>query len=550
MKKFLSFLFAGLILTACSLDEKIESSSVKSNYYKTAAQCRTGLNGCYIPLRSIYGNVNYFALTECQADMMYINQSGFPDAILLVSPDKPQFGSTLWTQGYGGVMRCNAMDAAIRRAPLSDAEKAPLMAEMTILRAFFYYILTSNFGNVPFYEEEVTSANNDSIACLPRYAASKIREKMMEEIRLWIVDRQALPLVRTYDVSSNPEYRVGAAVGLMLAGRMALWDGKWDEAVEFFSYLETIYGDLDAYSLADVKFRNKYTPESIFEIPYVKEDYKLQVFQSLASRCMPPRSVQENDENGSELDDTDFKDIQADYYGGIGIPELGRLSTTRSAIRPTTKLRTLLPYTGNDRRTCSNKASGDVEGGGGWLAWGWKGYSKDDDRSTVQPAWHWFCPSGTDFSQNSTPYLGDKFWCFNMSYTYDDNNLKVFRYAGAILGLAEAWRELGDLDKAIDYLNKVRHRAFAGEYPKDSYSTDKIRQLIMDEYGIELFGEFGRKHDLVRWDVWDEYVQGNTQAWMLNENRRPCHRYYPIPSEQITYSKGALDNKEYNHYGL
>ena len=38
MKKYLPFLFAGLILTACSLDEKIESSSVKGNYYKTVAQ--------------------------------------------------------------------------------------------------------------------------------------------------------------------------------------------------------------------------------------------------------------------------------------------------------------------------------------------------------------------------------------------------------------------------------------------------------------------------------------------------------------------------------
>ena len=31
---------------------------------------------------------------------------------------------------------------------------------------------------------------------------------------------------------------------------------------------------------------------------------------------------------------------------------------------------------------------------------------------------------------------------------------------------------------------------------------------------------------------------------------KPCHEYYPIPDEQIVYSGGALDNDEYNKWGL
>ena len=546
MKKILPVLFLALTFASCSLDEKIESSSVKEKYYQTSAQCLTGLNGCYIPLRNIYGNISYFVVTECQADMIYYNGADVMDAILEVSQSKPQFGTTMWTQGYIGVSRCNAMEAAIKNAPISDEEKAPLMAEMTILRAFYYYILTANFGDVPFYEEEVTNDNNEAIATLPRYSAKKIREKMVEELREWILDKKALSFTRTYDVNANSEYRMGAAVGLMLGGRMSLWDGRWNEAVEFFSKLEEIYGDLMAYPISDIKFRNKYTRESIFEIAYTVDDYKLQVYHALSSRCLPKREKYASADPDEELD-IRSQDDEVDYYAGIGIPELGRYCTTRSPFRPTNKIYNAdhLPYAGNDKRTCSSKAGGEVEDGGGWLAWGWTGYTPEDDRKVDEPRWRFF----SGLSQTSRPYLGDKFWCFGMRYTYDSNNIKVFRYAGAILGLAEAWRELGDLDKSLQYLNLVRRRAGAAEY-LGSFTADRLRQLIMDEYGIELFGEYCRKHDLVRWDVWLDVVSENTNATRLNQNKKPCHRYYPIPSEQITYSRGALNNKEYEEYGL
>lgn len=550
MKKYIFCIFlVPLMAVACSLKENIESSSVKENYYRTFAQCKTGLNGCYIPLETIYGNFAYFEVCECQGDMMFFRKPTLPNSILLVSQSQPQFGSTMWTQGYLGVMRCNAMEAAINKSPLSVSEKNTLLAENVILRAFYYYFLTSNFGDVPFYEEEVVNANNDSIARLPRYSSSKIREKMTGEIRDYILDRHALPIARTYDVSTNPQYRAGAALGLMLAGRMCLWDGRWNEAVEFFSELEKVYGNLEAYPLADVKFRNKYTPESIFEIGYTSEDYGLQVYHSLSHRCLPNRSST-SAENPDENEDIEQGEDHSDIYAGIGIPELGTNAKTSGAIRPTQKLRALLPYAGNDKRTCSNKASGDVEDGGGYLAWGWYGYDPDDDRSVVKPKWRWFKSGGSAFTQNSRPYLGDKFWCFGMNYSSDHNNVKIFRYAGALLGLAEAWCNLGDLDKAVDYLNMVRRRANVPEYEAGKYSASEIHDLIIQESGVELFGEFTRKQDLVRWGVWDEYMDANTESTLLNSNRKPCHRFYPIPSEQLTYSGGALDNKEYDECGL
>ena len=114
--------------------------------------------------------------------------------------------------------------------------------------------------------------------------------------------------------------------------------------------------------------------------------------------------------------------------------------------------------------------------------------------------------------------------------------------------LSEAWFEKGDFDKAIAYLNIVRRRANLGDY---SMRTEiRLRDEIRSERARELFGEFQRKFDLVRWGIWYDAVQDNTDFETLRENMLPCHEYYPIPETEVTKSKYNLDNNAYKQYGL
>ena len=75
---------------------------------------------------------------------------------------------------------------------------------------------------------------------------------------------------------------------------------------------------------------------------------------------------------------------------------------------------------------------------------------------------------------------------------------------------------------------------------------------LMKESARELFGEFTRRHNLVRWGVWVEQVTQYSDNSTLRTNvaTYPCLQYYPIPDEQIILSNYALDNKEYAKYGL
>ena len=86
--------------------------------------------------------------------------------------------------------------------------------------------------------------------------------------------------------------------------------------------------------------------------------------------------------------------------------------------------------------------------------------------------------------------------------------------------------------------------------PGDFSDAEELMEEIRNECARELFGEFNRKFDLVRWGIWYDYVQKYSNSSRLKKFARPCHRYYPIPDQEITYSGGNLDNNEYNLYGL
>lgn len=612
-----------MAFVGCTLDEEVISYSQPSTYYQTVPQCRTGVNGCYIPLRSIYANITYFEVCEVATDIMYHpHTTSYHDLSCNYTPAVPRFGKTIWNNCYQGIMRCNAIIAAVERAPLTDDEKAPLIAESVILRAFYYYILTINFGDVPYYFDEVTDDNNDEISVLPRMDAKVLRTKLMDQLSYWLEDsskewvpedddykarlaaykqeqlelngaepvvkcRKALRYIKTYDPSN--EYRIGSMVGFVIAGKLAMWNKRFDKAIQFYKYVEDVYGCLDNtgsydpkqslmdYPISDIMFRNRYTAESIFELPAYAKDYGLRVTNNLAMRCTPPRTstLAEGDAgNADSSGEGSFEDELVDYskkddmYNGIRIPELGAEARTNEPYRPTNVFyQTLMPYRYKnpkdnnkyvtDKRCCvydvanfSGSEINMIEGSCGTLAWCYSGWSKDENMDQVPRHMMWFSSVG---KADARPYLGDKFWCPGMIYTQDSNNLKIFRFAHVILDLAEACYRVGNYTDAYGYLNASRLRAGIHEISQEDHSGEMaFMSDLQDESARELFGEFTRRHNLVRWGIWRERVLTYSNNATLKEyvQMYPCLEYYPIPDEQVLLSNGNLTNDKYTECGL
>jgi len=130
---------------------------------------------------------------------------------------------------------------------------------------------------------------------------------------------------------------------------------------------------------------------------------------------------------------------------------------------------------------------------------------------------------------------------------HDSNNYKIFRYADAVLMMAECYAQKGDAANAMKYMNYTRARGGIDPLSGIADKEDLLQEL-RDERARELGGEMHRKFDLVRWGIWyNQTVQYNTVNSILKNNIRPCHRYYPIPDTECALSGYILTNDEYNN---
>lgn len=500
MKKIIIALtiFAGLFsFNSCVLEE--DSSGIVNPYdfFNTPAQIRAALNGCYNPLNNVH-NLKYLIAVEGSTDLASTNGSAQQDARFEISPSSPGAATIVWNHLWRGIRYCLSTIAGIKRSTLSDSEKAPYEVEARILMSYYYYVLTSFFGDVPFYEDYIENEDDMArIAQLGRMSAVETRKTLIEELKLYV---PTIPQVRTCDQQYN---YCGAAMGWMLIAKMAAWNKQWDDVIYACEHLEAIYGDLSQYPYSDVCFRNKNTRESIFEINHEWEEggieYTTSSSLAISALVLPKKAA---GENGSDL------------FDGVSIPEVGDKAYSYAPLRPSNYMKTYVSPTG----------TGDIR----------RDYN-------IAVGWH-----GVNFK--TTSWMGQKFWCFGVYQNYDSNNYKIFRYADALLLLAEAWCEKGDYSTSVDYLNKVRARAELAPY---SFVTPvKLRGEIRDERGRELFGEFGRKYDLVRWGIWYEQILAYNTYAIAIEHVRPCHEYYPIPDVQCVRSGGVLSNPEYDKYNL
>ncbi|MGM9786495.1 MAG: RagB/SusD family nutrient uptake outer membrane protein [Candidatus Cryptobacteroides sp.] len=496
--KHLKYIFAAILAVlcmGCSLEEDSSSFSTSEEFYQNVNQCKSALNSCYIPLKSLY-NLTMMIATECVTDLAY-SRSSTQDSDLDISPAKPRFGADVWTNCYKGIRYCNAAIAGIEKSPVSEEKKEQLLAEGKIMRGYYYWLLTCFFGDVPYYTDDVCDEQVlEKVTHLPRMSADATRAAIIEE--LWPCC-ECLPAIRSNEVEEN---RVGAAMGYMIIAKMAQWNKDWETSLKACKKIEEIYGELSQYPLSDIPFRYKNTPESIFEIQHTYSAGGLDYTSNVACMCMPyPRS--------------------GNKYSGVVIEELGGNCTSYAPAQANNYLvNNLLVEENNDLRRPMS------------IVREWNGQTFDYMKDT-----------------RTTAFFGPKFWCPGMQANNDSNNYKVFRYADVILMIAEAHCMLeDDMAESLKYLNMVKERAGIRLYTRTNPSA--VLEEIQAERGRELFGEFQRKFDLVRWGIWYERTEAETRKTKLRENILPCHRYYPIPDTQVAYSGYALDNDEYHQYGL
>lgn len=482
-------LFA-LSVCSCSLKEEDDAYVSPDMFYKNVGQCEAAVRGCYQSLRSIY-NKDMMMATEGVTDLMNASGSATQDAQLMLSPATARFGETMWKQAYIGVRNCNMCITGIENSPVDKEKTAPMLAEAKTMRAFFYYLLTCLFGDVPYYTDVIRNdADLQRIQRLPRMSAFTTRATLISELQSCVTD------LKEGKASEVAEEHAGWAFCHMLIAKMAMWNEDWASAEASLSELVRCYGDYtrSAYPIEENCFSAKNKKEIIFEIQHYYDEGGLSVTTNLACYMMPHRATGETD-----------------IYDGVQIPELGTGATTYVGFR-------------------ANK----------YFYQNLMAQTSSDLRKNITLAWDY---NGQKFT-SSKPWMGTKFWCWNMNKGYDSNDYPVFRYGDAVLMLSEVYNAQEETSLALKYLNQVKTRAGIATIDYVS-SKEALLEEIQRERARELIGEFQRKFDLVRWGVWYKQTYNNTDYELVRENILPCHRYYPIPDAQVGLSGGNLDNKEY-----
>ena len=539
---------------SCSLEETPEHFVDNKHFYDTKAQCVSALNTCYNKLSGIF-NYKMFFLTEIQSDLWWNDSGTVYDATLDITPSSPGHAETIWDSGYQAVMFCNECVECIAASPIADDVKMPLVAEARVLRALYYHVLTQVFNGVPFYMERVDSKEKmEEIRNMQRTPADEIRTRLYNDLR-----DNALPyFTEENGLKKRPsdlaEKRVGYALALYLMANFAMWNEEYEAALEPLKKLEDLYGSLHEntadYPLENLKWSIKNTPESIYELQHEWSISGVQYIGNLA-RFTTPKWDEGSVYDGVNPTDggwyTSFRtnmstSTSARATNRLALVAAKKNSQTGEKDQPERSLFHPLPIvkSGDKYEIDLNAVETGLVGG------------KKIDKRVYYTLGIGNLVTGQAFTQvanNSFVWSGPKFWCPDMLQGSDSNNYKLYRYADAVLMMAECYCQLGEPDLAMEYLNSTRIRA--GVDPITNYTGgDDLMVQIRDERARELAGEFHRKFDLVRWGIWYDQTLQYSLKGTLRKNIRKCHRYYPIPDTQCALSGYVLKNEEYTADGM
>lgn len=132
-------------------------------------------------------------------------------------------------------------------------------------------------------------------------------------------------------------------------------------------------------------------------------------------------------------------------------------------------------------------------------------------------------------------------------------NFVMMRLADIYLMYAEILNETGNDLEALEYLNKIRRRAY--DLPHNSPSPSDLsgiggialRDAIREERFLELFAEGHRWYDIVRWKIVEEEVLKYnefrvTQGQIIYHDK---DYYYPVPIQEVDNNPAIIPSTGY-----
>ncbi len=316
IKIFQALLFLSITMNfSCKkfLQEDPKSFYTPDNYYTSLIQAQNAVNGIYAFTRDFYASIGLYS-----EDAMFMlemptgqartetNQSNNNANLLnLTMTPTDLYFTQWWRSSYKGI---DAANLAIKNIPLMssaivpDAQKAQLLGQARFLRAWFYFNLVREFGDIPLVTEPTVNADSLQIS---RTATKDIYEKEIvpdllaaEQSGLPFVDNTGRVALGAVKSLLAKVYETMAGYPLQQTDKLAL--AKQEAAAVITSGSYTLYQNYDEFR--DPANDNK--KENIFMVQFASSIAEDPLF----SFTLPSFSYISNgqQEKGSLLPDPTF----------------------------------------------------------------------------------------------------------------------------------------------------------------------------------------------------------------------------------------------------
>lgn len=186
MKRILYTLLTVLSLSMVSckkfLDTVPTDSLVPTEYYNTETKLNSALAGVYQPLASagIYGD-NMFDQLGASTDEGFYARSAQTTGIMVYNFD---YGNSdlnnFWSQLYIGIERANTLIQNINIAKMDETKRQVILGEALFLRGYYYFLLVSNFGDVPLKTVPTPSVTDVNV---PRTPAKQVYAQILADMK-------------------------------------------------------------------------------------------------------------------------------------------------------------------------------------------------------------------------------------------------------------------------------------------------------------------------------------------------------------------------------
>ena len=465
-------LFAALmvLIVIISCQEKLDvldnNSPTQESYFKTAAELQNGVNAIYSTLRSgqLMGREWFFTHDmrggETTPGGVQLEQ---PRAELMNQPSPSTINSVM-TDVWGGAYRMiNRANLVLSKAPgVTDntALRDRLVGEAKFLRAWAYFELVSQWGDVPMYTEPVTSSTG-----------FKGKEPSANIYTLIIADLTDAATKLPVSYSGSDIGRATKYAAYALLGRVQMQKGDYNAAKTALlqvygkftlvpNFLWNFDGDLND-GAGTTATGHEYNSESVFECSFFDKGDNNFNWSYNGEGSSSPVTTMRPQEYGivwgnvipSNRILNEFEPGDPRYK--FTFWEEGDRILTRGGTQAG-----VVMTAGDMNVGTSTRGSVTIK----------RVYRKYSDLDWLKSGFH---PGGF--------------------------NQRVIRYAEVLLMLAECEAEVGTPAQAASYINEVRARPSVNMPPVAPATKNDALKAVMHERAVELAGEELANIDIIRW---------------------------------------------------